>query len=239
MLQIDCLSTDTLPPAACPTFLFYNPYGVAKQVTIGVGSSPKHLYDAVTGAFLATNVTGNASFPVSPDTAIVLVQCPATGVVSQASQKLLVSGIVIDYWNATRDTDGDGLPDWWESRFFSNITNAAPQSPAANGFNNLQCCLLGLDPTNPESTFRVRAERQAGTGYPCISWNSVGGKTYALDYANTLATTGSTFLEACLTTETNVAAGVETTATFVDNYTLTGGPPGASGRYYRVRWVGP
>jgi hypothetical protein len=40
-------------------------------------------------------------------------------------------------------------------------------------------------------------------------------------------------------TETNAPAGVESTATFVDDYTLTRGPPGTNGRYYRVRWAGP
>ncbi len=83
ILQVDCLATDTLPPAAYPSFLFYNPSGTAQAVTVNVGSTARHLYDAVTGAFLATNVTGNAAFTVPPDAAVVLVQCPATGAVSR------------------------------------------------------------------------------------------------------------------------------------------------------------
>jgi hypothetical protein len=239
MLQIDCLATDTLPPAAYPTVLFYNPYGVAKQVTVGVGSNPEHLYDAVTGAFLATNATGNASVSVPPDAAVVLVRCPATGAVSRTSQKLLVSGVAIDYWNAARDTDGDGLPDWWESLYFLNITNALPEGPAVSGFNNLQSYLLGLDPTDPKSTFVAQAGYQSTNGYPVVTWNSVGGKTYAVEYANRLAPAATAFIHALTTTETNVPAGVQTTATFVDNFMLTGGPPGTNGRFYRVRWVGP
>ena len=116
-----------------------------------VGSTTNHLYDGVGGAFLATNVTGSATLTIPPDQAIVLVQCPATGALSQVSQKLLVAGVVVDYSNARLDTDGDGLPDWWESRYYGNITNALPQGVAANGFNNLQCYRLGLDPTNPFS----------------------------------------------------------------------------------------
>ena len=49
----------------CPTVLFYNPYAVAKQVTVSVGPNAKHLYDSVTGAFLATNVTGTATLTLS------------------------------------------------------------------------------------------------------------------------------------------------------------------------------
>ena len=239
ILQIDCLATEAFPPPAFPTYLLYNPYSIAKQVNFNVGSTTNHLYDGVGGAFLATNVTGSATLTIPPDQAIVLVQCPATGALSQVSQKLLVAGVVVDYSNARLDTDGDGLPDWWESRYYGNITNALPQGVAANGFNNLQCYRLGLDPTNPRSTFKAQAARQPGTGYPLINWNSVGGKTYAVQYANGLALSGTGFNQALTMTETNLPLGAEGTATFVDDYTLTGGQPGVNGRYYRVRWVGP
>jgi hypothetical protein len=147
--------------------------------------------------------------------------------------------VVIDYWNGSLDSDGDGLPDWWESRYYANPTNALAQTRAANGFSNLQCYWLGLDPTNPLSTFRAQASLQPATGYPQISWNSVGGKTYAVEYANSLALSGASFTPAQTTTETNVPAGVESTKTFVDDYTLTGGPPATQSRLYRVRLVSP
>jgi hypothetical protein len=60
-------------------------------------------------------------------------------------------------------------------------TNVLPQGAAANGFNNLQCYWLGRDPTNLRSTFKAQAAHQPGTGYPLITWNSVGAKTYALE----------------------------------------------------------
>jgi hypothetical protein len=239
ILQIDCQASEAFPPPGFPTSLLYNPYAAAKQVALDVGSNSIHLYDAVVGAFVATSVTGTATLTIQPDTAIVLVQCPATNALTQVSQKLLVNGVVIDYWNGSQDTDGDGLPDWWESRYYGNPTNALPQGAAANGFNNLQCYWLGLNPTDPRSTFKAQAALQPATGWPLITWNSVGGKTYALEYSGSLAPSGSGFAQALTLTETNVPAGVEGTATFVDDYTLTGGPPGVTGRYYRVRWVGP
>ena len=238
IIQIDCLATETFPRPAFPTCLLYNPYAVAKKVTINLGPNTSHLYDTVIGAFLATNVTGSTTLTIQPDTAIVLVRCPAGGALSPIKEKLMVAGVVIDYSNGSHDTDGDGLPDWWESRYYGSITNALSQSIAANGFNNLQCYWLGLDPTNPSSTFKAQVACQPGTGYPLITWNSVGGKTYAVQYANHLASPASPFTEAFTLTETNVPAGIEGTAKFVDDYTLTGGPPGANGRYYRVRWVG-
>ena len=239
ILQIDCVATEAFAAPAHPTYLFYNPYTTATQVTLNVGTNTNHLYDAVAGVFIATNVTGNASFTIPPDTAVVLVQCPTTGAISQTGQKLLLAGIVIDYWNGTLDSDNDGLPNWWESRYYGNPTNAAPQGRAANGFSNLQCYWLGLDPNNPLSTFRASVSVQNGTGYPQLTWSSVGSRTYAVEYANSLNASGASFTQALTMTETNVPAGVEGTETFVDDYTLTGGPPGTHSRFYRVRLVNP
>ena len=42
-----------------------------------------------------------------------------------------------------------------------------------------------------------------------------------------------------MVTETNVFVGVGGTETFVDDYTLTGGPPGTNSRFYRVQQVNP
>ena len=238
ILQVDCLATETFAPAAYPTLLFYNPYGIAKQITVNVGSNSTRLYDAVTGTFVATNVTGNASVSILPDSAVVLVQCSITGIVSQAGQKLFVSGVVVDYANTNRDADADGLPDWWESLYFGNGTNALASAAAANGFSNLQCYWLGLNPTDPASAFKVQAGVQPITGYPRIAWNSVGGKTYAVEYVNQLTGSGGSFVQALAVTETNVAAGVPTTNAFVDNYSLTGGFP-VAGRFFRVRLVTP
>ena len=98
--------------------------------------------------------------------------------------------------------------------------------------------MLGLDPTDPHSAFKVRAARQPVSGYPQISWDSIGGKTYTIQYANSLAASGA-FNPAQTIMETNVPAGVSSTHTFVDDYTLTGAPPGSNGRYYRIKFGGP
>jgi len=239
ILQVDCVATEAFPPATCPTYLYYNPYGVMKSVTVNVGPEAKHLYDLVTGTFLASDVSGTATLNLRPDSAMVLVLCPATNALSQSGPKLLIGGVVIDYQNGTLDTDHDGLPDWWESRYFGSSTNALPQARAANEFSNLQNYWLGLDPTNPNATFRVQVSFQPGMGFPQISWSSVGGKRYAVEYAAGLPAPDSSFIPAALITETNVPAGVESTENFVDDGTLTGGSPGSNSRFYRVKLVYP
>ena len=238
ILKIDCLATEALPPAAYPTYLFYNPYSVAQSVAINVGSNATDLYEAVSGTFLATNVTGSTSFSIPPDNAVVLVQCPANEIVVQAGSKLLDSGVVIDYQNANVDTDGDGLPDWWESLYYGNSTNAVANAPAANGFSNLQCFWLGLNPLDPAAVFKVQAAVQPLTGSPLITWNSVGGKSYVVQRASTLAGNDSSFVQALTLTETNVAAGIQTTSSVVDGGSSTGGSF-TNGRFYRVMLTYP
>ena len=239
ILRINCVATEAFPPAAHPTFLYYNPYALAQQVAVEVGPDARHLYDAVAGAFVKTNVGGIVNVSIAPDTAVVLVHCPATAIVTHTGNQLLCDGTVIDYQNAALDTDRDGLPDWWESRYYGGTTNASAQAPTANGLNNLHSCWLGLDPGNAGSTFEARSARQLLSGYPLITWSSVGGKTYAVEYADRLDAPGNRFTQAVALTETNVPAGTESTSLFVDDFSLTGGPPGTNGRYYRVRWLGP
>ena len=46
------------------------------------------------------------------------------------------------------DTDGNGLPDWWETEYFGALGNAASSSPDGNGLTLLQDYQQGNDPTN-------------------------------------------------------------------------------------------
>lgn len=239
ILQVDCLSSDTFPGAAYPTVLLYNPYAVAQTIAVDLGAVTNHLYDAVRGIFVATNASGLAPVIIQPDDAVVLVECPKTAAFGQAGQQLLAAGVIIDYRNGSQDTDGDGMPDWWESRYFGNPTNAQPQTTAANDFNNLECYWLGLDPTDPSSTFKVQIELPSAGTFPAITWNTVGGKSYAVEYSDVLTTSASSYTQVQLVTETNAPLGVASVAHFVDDFTQTGGPPGPNGRYYRVRWISP
>ncbi len=49
------------------------------------------------------------------------------------------------------DTDADGLPDWWELQYFSNLTQNATGDFDGDGVNNLQEYLAGTSPTNAAS----------------------------------------------------------------------------------------
>ncbi len=54
------------------------------------------------------------------------------------------------------DTDGNGLPDWWELKYFGVLTGTDPQAdPDHDGASNLFEYLTGTNPTNAVSCFHI------------------------------------------------------------------------------------
>ena len=81
------------------------------------------------------------------------------------------------------DTDGDGIPDWWEIEFFGGPTSADAQSPAANQVNTLlEAYIAGLNPHDPEAMLRFNAATMEPGGVE-LRWPSVSGRVYRLDRA--------------------------------------------------------
>jgi hypothetical protein len=57
---------------------------------------------------------------------------------------------------AIGDTDGNGLPDWWELKYFSVLTGTDPNAdPDHDGVSNLNEYLAGTNPTNTASYFHI------------------------------------------------------------------------------------
>lgn len=54
------------------------------------------------------------------------------------------------------DTDGDGIPDWWETLYYGGPTNAHPGAMASNGVNTvLQAWIADLNPLATSAQFQV------------------------------------------------------------------------------------
>jgi hypothetical protein len=100
ILQLDCLATDFFHGRAYPTYLYYNPYDVPKEVQIDVGPELRNLYDAATDGFLKKNVRGLSSFSLPADTAAVVVVAPAGGAITRKGNKKLINNVVVDYVNS-------------------------------------------------------------------------------------------------------------------------------------------
>jgi len=98
ILRLDLLKTDWHHAPAYPTFLYCNPYPEARDVEVAVGPEPRDIYDAVSHAFVRRGVSGKVAVRLEPESAKVLVLCPAGGRLSADGRRLLVNGIVVDYW---------------------------------------------------------------------------------------------------------------------------------------------
>jgi PKD repeat protein len=73
------------------------------------------------------------------------------------------------------DTDGDGIPDEWETTWFGGATNANPNALASNGVNTLlEAYIAGLDPTDPLSRFTI------SNTWNVLGWNAISGRIYSV-----------------------------------------------------------
>jgi hypothetical protein len=133
------------------------------------------------------------------------------------------------------DSDGDGLPDWWEDKFGLNKNNPADASldSDGDGVSNVNEFLAGTLPNNANSFFHVTAVNPEG-GNLRITWTTVGGKSYRVQ-TNAPAASGSlTPNFADLSPLISVTGVGESTTNFLH----IGGFTNAPARYYRIR-LGP
>ena len=129
------------------------------------------------------------------------------------------------------DTDGDGLPDEWELRFFGGPTNGvAGVDDDGDGHDNQDEYWLGTDPRSVLSRLEIVEQGLTG-GVPVVTWQTVGGKVYALQISTQLVEGGVGFETVTNVTEGDVPVGIGGTQTVVD-----GGRTNGVG-FYRVRWV--
>jgi hypothetical protein len=85
------------------------------------------------------------------------------------------------------DTAGIGIPDWWQLKYFGYIGIDPNADPDQDGMSNIAEFWAGTDPTNPASVFKVVNVSINGAGTR-ISWNSVPGKSYTVEYSHDLLT---------------------------------------------------
>jgi hypothetical protein len=129
--------------------------------------------------------------------------------------------------NENGDTDGDGLPDWWEDQFSLSKTNAADAALDldGDGASNVHEFLAGTIPTNVVSVFRI-VSLQPEAGSLRLTWSTVGGKSYRVQTNSSLTDPFTDFSP--LITMPGIG---ESMTNFVD----PGGATNPTTRYYRVR----
>ena len=133
------------------------------------------------------------------------------------------------------DSDGDGMPNWWED--FYNLDKNDPADATedydGDGAANLKEFLAGTEPNTAFSVFRVSQRRE--TNNVRLTWTTVGGKSYRVQ-TNALSANGSiTTNFADLSPLISVGGTDESTTNFLH---VGGFATNLPARYYRVR-LGP
>lgn len=71
------------------------------------------------------------------------------------------------------DFDSDGMPDWWEQKYFGSVTGGVADAESGNpGWTHLQTYIAGISPLNAEP-FEVTR-----TGLHSLSWDSRPARMY-------------------------------------------------------------
>ena len=84
------------------------------------------------------------------------------------------------------DTDGDGIPDEWETQFGFNPTNALDRNVDldGDGLGNWQEYVAGTDPTDANSSLKVSLG--LAPGQATVSFGAISNRTYTIQYNDTL-----------------------------------------------------
>jgi subtilisin family serine protease len=196
-------------------------------VTVVNEPDPSQIYQYLDGTSMATpHVSGAVAFAAMnfpSETVTQRVQrvltnadvIPGLQGLVHSSRRLNLQRIV--------DTDGNGLPDWWELQYFGHQTGTDPNAdPDHDGMNNLAEWIAGTNPTNAASILRLTLVSATNANNVVVSWSSVAGKNYWLARSTNLATGFNTVVS------TNIAATAPTNI-----QTDTAILPGNT-RFYRV-----
>lgn len=162
-------------------------------VTVVNGPDPTQIYQYLAGTSMATpHVSGAVAFAAMnfPDETVAqrIQRVLANADVIPALQSKIHNGRRLDLQRIV-DTDGNGMPDWWEFEYFGHLTGTDPNAdPDHDGLNNLAEWIAGTNPTNAASSLRLRLVSATNANNVVVSWSSVAGKTYWLERSTNLPT---------------------------------------------------
>lgn len=123
------------------------------------------------------------------------------------------------------DSDNDGMDDSWELLHFETRDRDGTGDFDLDGLSDLEEFLAGTLPKDDQSGLRVSRNVTTTGSSTTIEWSSVPGKTYRVQYKNSLADAGWNDLPGDVTATGATVTKIDSTAA------------GTIHRYYRVQVV--
>jgi hypothetical protein len=80
---------------------------------------------------------------------------------------------------APADSDGNGMPDWWQIQYFGHIGIDPNADPDGDGMGNLQEYLAGTSPTNAASALKFESVMLSDTNF-IFSFTAVSNHSYTI-----------------------------------------------------------
>ncbi|HET6408472.1 MAG TPA: lamin tail domain-containing protein [Chthoniobacteraceae bacterium] len=182
-------------------------FSVSAGEALGLFSGGGVQLDAVAVSALPAGLTQGRF----PDGASTIVTMPPTPAAMNSGQ--------------LPDSDGDGIPDYWENAYGLNSGDPSDGAldPDGDGRSNKIEYLAGTDPRNGSSNFAARVLPGPVPGQWSVRFVATVGKTYSVFYKNSLTDTNWTKLS-------DVAAQPTTAEVSVMDLTATG----MTRRFYQV-----
>jgi hypothetical protein len=136
-------------------------------------AGPNTFFTIQSRQFFYTLTGTNAAPPWTNFTFIVTNRARVAGNVSAPA--------ILDY---VADTDGNGLPDAWETSFFGGLNTNPTADPDGDGMNNRAEYIAGTDPTDASSVLEI----QSVTAPPgaTIRFRAVANRTYTIQFTDAL-----------------------------------------------------
>jgi T5SS/PEP-CTERM-associated repeat protein len=216
---------------------------VTTNLIIGAASSScDHRVELDAGSLTVTNATHDATLEVRDGQLVInagslevdlLIMNTPCGLYVRNGGIAKIHRLVT---NQTQDSVGDGIPDLWRKVYFggdgttTNNQSCATCDPDGDGFSNLQEYLMGTDPTDSSSTFRITNIAREGDDIR-VTWMTPAGWTNALQATPGAAVSYGTNGFQNIFILTNTVSGLT-------NYLDVGAATNVPSRFYRV-WLMP